>query len=266
MANFNDLLRNEDIDPHDVILVRHSGVGHNGLTPHDLWIKDRQAFELYQSTQEAGRRIFNTAKMWASFVAEPNNTTLFVGLYRSELDDPVKIDWNCPLSEMRPGAAKGNEADLFHLEPLPNLVAQRARLRIHWSGGERAWVQYAHLNEKAVDGVFEVPTHKSSEGKRIWEWQLRTERSARLGLEAKRLNAQRYGGSCQCESCDFSDGDRAMFDAHHIEPLHTGIRDTGIGDFLVLCPTCHRRAHRSLNRLLPFSLDELRNWIAQGRP
>ena len=34
-----------------------------------------------------------------------------------------------------------------------------------------------------------------------------------------------------------------MFDAHHLQPLAVGIRESRVDDLVVLCPTCHRWAH-----------------------
>lgn len=266
MTTFNDALRQGGLDPREVILVRHSGRGATGLTPHDLWTEGSDRFERYQSTQEAGKPIFVRSKYWAAFVAEPGNTTLFVGMYRATLDDRSKIDWIDPLSGKPPGVDKGREADLYRLEPLPELSHLRSRLRILWSGSERAWVQYAHKNDKPIEGDLEVPAPQSLEGKRVWKTQLAIERASGIGREAKRQNASRNGGRCLCDACGFSHGDAGMFDAHHMTPLLAGERTTSTDDLLILCPTCHRRAHRSANRLVPYSLAELQDWFESGRP
>jgi 5-methylcytosine-specific restriction enzyme A len=104
----------------------------------------------------------------------------------------------------------------------------------------------------------------AEEGERIWKLQLKVERDPATVREAKRLNFQRHG-SMTCEACGFAHSDGAMFDAHHPTPLAVGKRTTFPEHLQILCPTCHRRAHRK-SRLDPFQLHELRAWVASGRP
>lgn len=102
------------------------------------------------------------------------------------------------------------------------------------------------------------------EGNGVYELQLKLERDPKLRREAKRTNLERYGKHT-CEACKFAHLDSAMFDVHHPTPLAAGVRKTFASQLIVLCPTCHRRAHRK-SKIDPFSLDELREWIQQGRP
>lgn len=104
---------------------------------------------------------------------------------------------------------------------------------------------------------------QSDEGKRLWKLQLSIESNQRLKAAAKELNRAKHG-SYRCEACAYSSADKAMFDAHHPTPLSAGPRTTHAEDLLILCPTCHRRAHRK-TPLDPFTLDELRNWIEADR-
>ncbi len=104
----------------------------------------------------------------------------------------------------------------------------------------------------------------SSEGKKVWKMQLEAERNRSLSREAKRLNASKHGHPT-CESCLFSNDDVGMFDAHHPKPLACGERTTLPHHLVVLCPTCHRRAHRR-DKLDPYTLLELQAWIDAGRP
>lgn len=110
-----------------------------------------------------------------------------------------------------------------------------------------------------------ISAKEKEEGERIWKYQLEAERDAGLRAAAKRDNFHRYG-KYTCEACNLTSSDSGMFDAHHITPLHAGKRITRVEHLLILCPTCHRRAHRSPDRLRPFSLLELRNWIDADRP
>ncbi|TSD85604.1 hypothetical protein FFK22_026525 [Mycobacterium sp. KBS0706] len=102
------------------------------------------------------------------------------------------------------------------------------------------------------------------EGERIWNLQLRIERDPLVATAAKHLNLAKYGRST-CEACSFTHDDHAMFDAHHPTPLSMGRRTTLPEHLQILCPTCHRRAHRK-GTLEPYTLEELRGWVASGRP
>lgn len=111
-----------------------------------------------------------------------------------------------------------------------------------------------------------LPTLKSGteEGAAAWALQLSRERDRALSRAAKQLNVEKYG-VCTCEACSFGHEDTAMFDAHHPNPLCAGVRTTLPEHLVVLCPTCHRRAHRK-DKLSPFTLDELKEWNRAGRP
>jgi hypothetical protein len=106
----------------------------------------------------------------------------------------------------------------------------------------------------------------SAEGRRRYRLQAQIERRSWMAREAKRLNAAQNQGKVTCEACTFGHPDGAMMDAHHERPLAGGVRDTRVEDLRILCPICHRRAHRSADRLEPFSIADLRDWVAQGRP
>lgn len=110
------------------------------------------------------------------------------------------------------------------------------------------------------------PAMSSAEGKKRYRMQLQTERRSWVSREAKRSNAAQHQGKVTCEACGFEHPDTAMLDAHHKDPISGGIRETRVEDLLILCPTCHRRAHRSTDRFQPFTLAELQAWVQQGRP
>lgn len=112
----------------------------------------------------------------------------------------------------------------------------------------------------------QIPLGASPEGRRQYRLQAFTERNSSLSRDAKRLNAQAHGGLVTCEACDFSNPDSALFDAHHVNPLAGGLRQSEVTDLKILCPTCHRRAHRTENSLTPLTIDQLRAWVTDGRP
>ena len=80
------------------------------------------------------------------------------------------------------------------------------------------------------------------------------------------INFHRNGGRIVCEACNLAGGDMRLFDAHHLEPLATGIRESRPEDFAVLCPTCHRWAHCLASDLLqPLSVTEVRVRRAENK-
>jgi 5-methylcytosine-specific restriction protein A len=75
-------------------------------------------------------------------------------------------------------------------------------------------------------------------------------------LAAKFVNARMKERTLRCDRCNFDPAHvvdpniisvRSILDVHHKCPLEEGIRYTTIGDFELLCPTCHRIAHAILN-------------------
>lgn len=105
---------------------------------------------------------------------------------------------------------------------------------------------------------------KSLEGQRVWKLSQETERNPKLKREAKALNRARNGGVIMCEACHFSDPMEAMFDAHHIQPLAAGKRQSRVDDLAVLCPTCHRWAHsKAEDKLSPIPVAELAKLMAR---
>lgn len=267
---FNELLWVHGVDPAQVAVLRHTGrKGRLGLTPHDLWQKEDGSFDLYQSTQAPDQSIFNSP-YWASFVSNPANETLFTGLYAANKGDRSEIDWLCPMTGLPPGEDKGLPSDFYRLTLLDALSEYRGSLKIGWDGGWIAWARYAWRSEHEVLSEIDMrPVARfeaSPEGEATWRIQRGIERDPGLATKALRKNVDRHSGQYACEACNFTHTDRALFDAHHPHPLSNGPRMTQVSDLVVLCPLCHRRAHSSENRMLPYSLAQLRAWNEAGRP
>ena len=99
---------------------------------------------------------------------------------------------------------------------------------------------------------------KSAEGTRIRKLSQEIERDPKLKREAKARNRSENGGVLVCEACKFTDSLDAMFDAHHIQPLAAGVRESRADDLVVLCPTCHRWAHvKASHKLTPLPVREI---------
>lgn len=103
-----------------------------------------------------------------------------------------------------------------------------------------------------------TPPTESREGKKAWRMQRTLERNPDLAAAAIRRNMKLNAGFIKCESCQFKDKNRSMFDAHHLQLLTAGERITSLEHIAVLCPTCHRWAHaKSVDRLCPLSIQEV---------
>ena len=108
----------------------------------------------------------------------------------------------------------------------------------------------------------EKVTFTSKEGQRLWKLSKAAERDPRLKKLVKLLNRERNGGRIVCEACDFSDALDAMFDAHHLNPLCTGQRETRVDDLAVICPRCHRWVHwKTEDKLYPVAISVLRQTL-----
>jgi hypothetical protein len=270
LVTFNEMLRVNGINPTQVAVLRHTGKkGLLGVTPHDLWQRNDGSFDLYQSTQAPNKPVFERP-YWASFISDPDNETLFVGFYAAIKGDRSEIYWPCPMTGLPPGEDKGRPSDLYRLAPLATLKEHRGSLKIQWDEGWIAWVRRAEGSEHHVLGEVDtrpfVRFEASPEGETTWREQRIIERDSKLRKKALAKNAVDDNGHYVCEACNFKHTDGAMFDVHHTLPMLAGPRITCLSHLVVLCPVCHRRAHRSGNRMLPFSLAELRAWNENGRP
>lgn len=141
MLSFGTLLREANIDPADVRLVRH-GDGRHDLTPYHLWRANRGGFELYQRIQR--RQRFSGAGKIASFVVTPLGETLFVGLYAVDGVATVPDGTIDPISGQNAGGK-----NLYTLNAIDVLSDAEGRVVIEWGEGYRAWVQLG-TNEKPV--------------------------------------------------------------------------------------------------------------------
>jgi hypothetical protein len=159
--DFNDLLRASGISPTDVTLVRHHTKPGNGAKSlFELWDKDREKYELYQSTQRRDRPIFRTRKYWAAFVSPNPGATLFTGLYEARYQDTRRPEWLCPYRLGKVG--EGEPVDFFETKRRPELSEHIGKLQIVWgSKSVRAWARYAE--NAAVPIVDDAATRIVSE-------------------------------------------------------------------------------------------------------
>lgn len=145
MLTFNTILRHEGIDPKGVRLVRHKDTRRPGRpTPYDLWRAGDGRFETYQQIQR--RNVFAKGNLLASFVATPNNETLFIGLYSVDGVGPVPPGVIEPIT----GEQDLSGMNFYAIHREDRLADYAGHLTVEWGAGFRAWVQRAELQDKAV--------------------------------------------------------------------------------------------------------------------
>jgi predicted Mrr-cat superfamily restriction endonuclease len=187
------------------------------------------------------------------------NRTFIVGRwtgegYRHRLDFPVgcqhtaPVDWLCEfrMAEVSNELKKqlGRQGTVIKIKHETLQAEVKDLLSLPISKVRPAWIT------EAPEGVLE--------GERRTREQAFLSRDYRVVAEAWSANLSRYRVGT-CEICKFEADDRGMFDVHHLDPIAQGRRITKVSDLLVLCPRCHRRAHRKPGPI-PYSLEELRAW------
>jgi hypothetical protein len=89
-----------------------------------------------------------SAKNIASFTVNPAGETIFIGIW----DVHGRRDGFLPDPYLPPEAPKHGHVVLL-LEHSPTLAEYCGRIVVDWGGGERAWVQYAHRQDKPITEV-----------------------------------------------------------------------------------------------------------------
>lgn len=140
--HFNVLLSEAGLLSSDVRLLRHQQIGAGHLTPFSLWRDDVPQFEQYQSAQRADRRAHFNTRYWASFVATPDGSTLFVGMYDIGGHDPAPANWLDPLRR-ETVAEMQRDLDIYRYRRLPEFDEYVGRLKVEWGEGKRSWSQRA---------------------------------------------------------------------------------------------------------------------------
>lgn len=148
MLTFNMLLGSEGLAPGDVRLLRHAKrQGAPGMSPYQAWREHRDRFELYQATQPSADRRYFDAPYWAAFVARPDKSTLFVGLYAVALAEQHIPAFICPLTGRD---VPEGRTDLWRSRLVDELAPYAGKLLINWGPGTRSWGQYADRRDKPI--------------------------------------------------------------------------------------------------------------------
>ena len=145
---FNAILLAANFDLGDIRLLRHKdNRAIKGRTPYELWRDNRQQFDLYQATQSLKNEGKLRVPYWASFIADPNDETLFVGIYSVKSQKLLEQDIPMP---HRDGTDKAGSCVVYDLMLEPRLGDLIGKLIIEWGSGNRAWIQRADQQNKRV--------------------------------------------------------------------------------------------------------------------
>lgn len=169
MLTFNGLLQSQQIDAAKTRLVRHKHRTAQGRLYHDAVRRDAR-FEQYQAVQAnpAVIRQLEAADVIASFVVDLRGNTVFVGLWtvhgsRIGYMPDAYSDLRVPTKRQHV---------VFDFERHAVLDEYIGRLVIDWGGGERAWVQYAHRQDKKIIELRRVIEEPRFPGFAHFAWNL----------------------------------------------------------------------------------------------
>lgn len=162
----NDLLLANEINPREVIVLRHrpSEPDFNKTLP--LLAADKpDLFNAYQQTQgEKLERAMTTAKYVASFIAHGAGKALFVGLYKIGKSKPISLAqyWQMPvhikLKKLGMKGATGEKRKSclwFELALTDFYSSWKGKLIVDWPPPERSWWRRAHRNKFPVHAILE---------------------------------------------------------------------------------------------------------------
>lgn len=207
---FNTLLSATGFDVSDVRLLRHKDArAEKGRTPYELWRDNRLMFDQYQSTQGVVHESKLRASYWASFVGTPNDETMFVGIYK--VKGKQLLDRNIPKPHMN-GFDMAGSCHIYELEIDTRMDDLIGRLLVDWGLGDRAWIQRADRQNKAIVELrtvfkepdfpgflnFVIPLSKISNIPKNWVTALESSRGVYL-LTCPKTKEQ-YVGSAAGES------------------------------------------------------------------
>lgn len=165
--NLNDLLVGKNINPRDVIIMRHCP--EPGLRKVLPWLAAEKSdvFNAYQSTHgEKVETALKKAKYVASFIGHKAKKAMFIGLYEIKGNRPLTYEqyWRIPAYiEMKSFGMLGwnkkkNDRPFclwFELEQTDFYESWKGKMIVHWPGLERSWWRWADRNEVPVIAIHE---------------------------------------------------------------------------------------------------------------
>jgi len=165
--DLNDLLRKKDINPQQVLVLRHRPP-EPGLSKVFRWLAAEKpdVFNAYQQTQGAKvEKAMKGAAYVASFVGHEAGKALFVGLYSAGDSKPLSRQeyWQVPAYiEMKTFGMKGFTEETgrtsvlwFDLVPTDFCASWKGKLIVAWPPLDRNWWRWAHRNEFPVLAIHE---------------------------------------------------------------------------------------------------------------
>lgn len=163
---FNDLLKEEGIDPKTVLVLRHRPKERE-LRKVLPWLADRQPalFNAYQQTQgPVVENAMQKAKYVAAFIGHRPGKALFVGLYEVKGCKPLSYaqHWKvpslvalCTKYGMNDMTDKNGTVLWFDLALLPFRQEWKGKLIICWPGKEISWHRWADKNKFLIHAILQ---------------------------------------------------------------------------------------------------------------
>ncbi|HEY4677326.1 MAG TPA: GIY-YIG nuclease family protein [Candidatus Angelobacter sp.] len=165
--NLNDLLLAKNIDPQQVLVLRHRPTEPelNKVLPL-LAAQKPDVFNAYQQTQTKKlEKAMQGVGYIASFIGQEPGKALFIGLYSIGKSRPLtkKQYWEIPAYvEMKKFGMRGFTAEdsrtsvlWFDLALTDFHTSWKGKLIVQWPGGERTWWRRAHRNEMLIAAILE---------------------------------------------------------------------------------------------------------------
>ena len=162
---FNDLLKSADIDPKEVLILRHRPK-EPGLRKVLPWLANERpdVFNAYQQTQSPkAEKAMTRAKYVASFIGNAPGKALFIGLYKKGKSKPLTREqfWKVPAYiELKKFGMLGMSGERamtlwFDLAPLDFRSDWKGKLIVTWPGIERSWCRWAANNQLRICSIVE---------------------------------------------------------------------------------------------------------------
>lgn len=169
--NLNHLLANQDIDPRQVIVLRHKPVEPT-IKKTLPWLASERhtVFNTYQQTQtkrlEQAMEKLTGRGYIASFIGQETGSAVFAGLYAIKSSKPVTHEQLLKKAAYReliklgmdrwPNRKKSRRSFLWFDLALTDFYENwKGRLVVDWPRPGRAWWRRAHRNEFPIHAVFE---------------------------------------------------------------------------------------------------------------
>src|SRR5262249_55248192 len=162
----NDLLRGKEIEPREVLVLRHRPAEPDLNKVLPLLAADKpDLFNAYQRTQGGAlEKTMLSASYVASFIGHEPGKALYIGLYKIGKTKPLTYAqyWHLPehielkkLGMRGFSGAKRPSCLWFDLDLLDFYSEWRSKLIVGWPPPERSWWRRAHRNVMPIHAILE---------------------------------------------------------------------------------------------------------------